>query len=114
MVPTGTGFRDHYRTRVKKNIDFGEIGASTGFSPVPMDSEMEALLSGGVDAMSKEPAMALAATGSEGAGAQSSAAPTPPPTPPPAQPAEPAPEAEKAASEEPEKSSEEAAGEENP
>jgi hypothetical protein len=28
MVPTGTGFRDHYRTRVKKNIDFGEIGAS--------------------------------------------------------------------------------------
>jgi hypothetical protein len=28
MVPTGTGFRDHYRTRVKKNIDFGEIGGA--------------------------------------------------------------------------------------
>ena len=30
MVPTGTGFRDHYRTRVKKNIDFGEIGGAGG------------------------------------------------------------------------------------
>jgi DNA-directed RNA polymerase subunit beta' len=70
MVPTGTGFRDHYRTRVKKNIDFGEIGTSVGFGSMAMDSEMEALLSGGVEAMSKEPAMALAATGSEGAGAQ--------------------------------------------
>jgi DNA-directed RNA polymerase subunit beta' len=67
MVPTGTGFRDHYRTRVKKNIDFGEIGAGSGFTPMTMDAEMEALLSGGVDAMS-EPALALAATGSEGVG----------------------------------------------
>jgi len=30
MVPTGTGFRDHYRTRVKKNIDFGEINTGSG------------------------------------------------------------------------------------
>ena len=73
MVPTGTGFRDHYRTRVKKNIDFGEIGTSVGFTPIAMDSEMEALLSGGVDAMSQEPALALAATGSEGAAAQAAA-----------------------------------------
>ena len=44
MVPTGTGFRDHYRTRVKKNIDFGEIGKGLGASD--MDDQMEALLTG--------------------------------------------------------------------
>jgi len=48
MVPTGTGFRDHYRTRVKKNIDFGEIGTGSGFSSSAMDSDMEALFSGGL------------------------------------------------------------------
>jgi len=61
MVPTGTGFRDHYRTRVKKNIDFGEIGGGTGLAPAQMDAEMESLLSG---VLEEEPA--LAATGSEG------------------------------------------------
>ena len=58
MVPTGTGFRDHYRTRVKKNIDFGEL-ASVGTSSGNVDAEMEALLSGGPS---------LAPTGSDGAG----------------------------------------------
>jgi DNA-directed RNA polymerase subunit beta' len=46
MVPTGTGFRDHYRTRVKKNIDFGEISRSFGLAPAA-ESEIDALLSGG-------------------------------------------------------------------
>jgi DNA-directed RNA polymerase subunit beta' len=45
MVPTGTGFRDHYRTRVKKNIDFGEIGKGFGPGQVGSDSDIEALLS---------------------------------------------------------------------
>src|SRR6185295_3992114 len=31
MVPTGTGFRDHYRTRVKKNFDLGDISSGVGF-----------------------------------------------------------------------------------
>ncbi|MCH2105765.1 MAG: DNA-directed RNA polymerase subunit beta', partial [Planctomycetes bacterium] len=61
MVPTGTGFRDHYRTRVKKNIDFGEIGGGSGLAPAQMDAEMESLLTG---VLEEEPA--LAATGSEG------------------------------------------------
>ncbi|MFN0241331.1 MAG: DNA-directed RNA polymerase subunit beta' [Planctomycetota bacterium] len=70
MVPTGTGFRDHYRTRVKKNIDFGDIGG-VGFTANagarPDLGDMEALLSGGLSsAMEDAPAMALAATGSEG------------------------------------------------
>lgn len=52
MVPTGTGFRDHYRTRVKKNIDFGDISTmaigvgSTAARSTPDD--LEALLSGGL------------------------------------------------------------------
>jgi DNA-directed RNA polymerase subunit beta' len=66
MVPTGTGFRDHYRTRVKKNIDFGEIGSGVGFTRSTGDAEMEALLSGGLAGAPQEEAMALAATGSEG------------------------------------------------
>ena len=45
MVPTGTGFRDHYRTRVKKNIDFGEIGKGFGPGQIGSDSDIEALLS---------------------------------------------------------------------
>jgi DNA-directed RNA polymerase subunit beta' len=67
MVPTGTGFRDHYRTRVKKNIDFGEIGSGVGFVRSTGDAEMEALLSGGHSGAPQEEALALAATGSEGA-----------------------------------------------
>ncbi|MEZ5979804.1 MAG: DNA-directed RNA polymerase subunit beta' [Planctomycetota bacterium] len=54
MVPTGTGFRDHYRTRVKKNIDFGEISRSFGFSASrseASDADIDALLSGGLDAL---------------------------------------------------------------
>ncbi len=63
MVPTGTGFRDHYRTRVKKNIDFGEIGKTVGFSASAGESEIEALLAGGLDALGEEPALVLAPTG---------------------------------------------------
>jgi len=49
LVPTGTGFRDHSRTRVKKNIDFGEIG---GFGSIePTDDDMAALLAGTLDPM---------------------------------------------------------------
>ncbi len=65
MVPTGTGFRDHYRTRVKKNIDFGEIGAGAGFSPAAMGSEMDALLTGSLVEGEEDLATALAPTGSE-------------------------------------------------
>jgi DNA-directed RNA polymerase subunit beta' len=66
MVPTGTGFRDHYRTRVKKNIDFGEIGKTAALSPAAMDAQMEALLSGEFDALSaEERASSLARTGTE-------------------------------------------------
>jgi hypothetical protein len=68
MVPTGTGFRDHYRTRVKKNIDFGELGGAgfhlTGTAPAPDD--MEALLSGSAS-LDASSSMLLAATGSDGA-----------------------------------------------
>jgi DNA-directed RNA polymerase subunit beta' len=66
MVPTGTGFRDHYRTRVKKNIDFGEIGSGVGFARSAGDAEMEALLSGGLAGAPQEEQMVLAATGSDG------------------------------------------------
>ena len=64
-VPTGTGFRDHYRTRVKKNIDFGEIGSSVGLggAPGPLDADMEALLTGSMDPAAGE--HVLAATGSD-------------------------------------------------
>ena len=68
MVPTGTGFRDHYRTRVKKNIDFGEISTGLGFSGLSTtrDADMEALLSGSLLGGG-----ALAATGSDGFGGRS-------------------------------------------
>ncbi|MDE0895239.1 MAG: hypothetical protein OSB10_01500 [Planctomycetota bacterium] len=47
MIPTGTGFRDHYRTRVKKNIDFGEIGKGMmGSGSSSIDPDMEALFAG--------------------------------------------------------------------
>ena len=67
MVPTGTGFRDHYRTRVKKNIDFGEIGK--GFGTSTPDPEIDALLSGGIGALAGSGLAAelgLGATGTEG------------------------------------------------
>jgi DNA-directed RNA polymerase subunit beta' len=52
MVPTGTGFRDHYRTRVKKNIDFGDLGTmAIGVGSTASRSstdDLEALLSGGL------------------------------------------------------------------
>ena len=70
MVPTGTGFRDHYRTRVKKNIDFGEIGKNVGYqpgTPGSFDAEMEALLSGDVNPLAGDsPAAPLAPTGTAG------------------------------------------------
>ncbi|MFO1011505.1 MAG: DNA-directed RNA polymerase subunit beta' [Planctomycetota bacterium] len=65
MVPTGTGFRDHYRTRVKKNIDLGEISMNVGFAPSGLDAEMEALLSGGL-MLGRSEGRTLAATGSDG------------------------------------------------
>lgn len=107
MVPTGTGFRDHYRTRVKKNIDFGEIGKGAGFTGSGLDAEMEALLGGG-PAPGAEHEMAMAATGTDAAGeaAAPAAAPEPPaaaPEPPAAESAAPAPPA----SSEPETPSEE-------
>jgi len=73
MVPTGTGFRDHYRTRVKKNIDFGDIGASASFaSGSGVDSGMEALLTGSVDSVLGGSMASLAATGVEEASSKSS------------------------------------------
>jgi DNA-directed RNA polymerase subunit beta' len=78
MVPTGTGFRDHYRTRVKKNIDFGDLGGGAAFglsgTTVPAADDMEALLTGSAP-LESPAAMILAATGSEGmpAGLQASA-----------------------------------------
>jgi DNA-directed RNA polymerase subunit beta' len=65
MVPTGTGFRDHYRTRVKKNIDFGEIGKSASVAPATLDPAMEALLAGGVEPIHSDAVVPLAATGTE-------------------------------------------------
>jgi len=64
MVPTGTGFRDHHRTRVKKNIDFGEIGSTVAFTPRTSDADLEALVAG-FDPMSSEPGALLAAAGGE-------------------------------------------------
>jgi len=65
MVPTGTGFRDHYRTRVKKNIDFGDIGGTgVGLPRSPTtDPEMDAFLSSSIDPL----AGTLPSTGTEGA-----------------------------------------------
>ena len=80
MVPTGTGFRDHYRTRVKKNIDFGEIGGgAVTFGGAGHDDAMEDMLSVdaaaaalGVDPAALNPA-GLAPTGTEGSGAPATA-----------------------------------------
>ncbi len=65
MVPTGTGFREHYRTRVKKNIDFGEIRTGSGAVGMGggLDADMEALLAGSVDPL----AGSLAPTGTDDA-----------------------------------------------
>jgi len=68
MVPTGTGFRDHYRTRVKKNIDFGEMGAglSAGMGGTRSGlDDLDALLANSLDAERAAGGMVLAATGSE-------------------------------------------------
>jgi DNA-directed RNA polymerase subunit beta' len=68
LVPTGTGFRDHHRTRVKKNIDFGEIGSSIAFAPRAPDTDLEALVAG-VDPLAAEPTLMLAAAGAGRGGA---------------------------------------------
>jgi hypothetical protein len=62
LVPTGTGFRDHHRTRVKKNIDFGELGNAAQFEARAPDAELEALVSG-FDPLATEPGLMLAAGG---------------------------------------------------
>jgi DNA-directed RNA polymerase subunit beta' len=64
MVPTGTGFRDHYRTRVKKNIDFGEIGKGSSLTVAAIDAQMEALISGDIDPLVSRESF-LARTGTE-------------------------------------------------
>ena len=93
MVPTGTGFRDHYRTRVKKNIDFGEIGTGAGYGArsANLDADMEALLTGSVDPMGGSASDdgldalmggSMAPTGTEGLmGGGASSAPAPAPAP---------------------------------
>jgi hypothetical protein len=62
---------------VKKNIDFGDIGAvggiGTGANPRPSLDDMEALLSGGL--LGDEQRLPFAATGSEGAAQSGGAAP---------------------------------------
>jgi DNA-directed RNA polymerase subunit beta' len=63
LVPTGTGFRDHNRTRVKKNIDFGEIG-TTAFTSRGQDADLEALVAG-LDPAAAQGGL-LAAVGAEG------------------------------------------------
>ena len=63
MIPTGTGFRDHYRTRVKKNIDFGEIGKGMMGSTGSLDPEMEALFAG--DPIDELGAAMLSSTGND-------------------------------------------------
>jgi DNA-directed RNA polymerase subunit beta' len=65
MVPTGTGFRDHYRTRVKKNIDFGEIGRGFGAPGTAADAEIEALLGGGMESLWRSSEEELPATGTD-------------------------------------------------
>ena len=72
MVPTGTGFRDHYRTRVKKNIDFGEIGKGAGLGAAAMDDQMERLLAGELRPM--DAGMMLTPTGTDAGGAGGSGA----------------------------------------
>jgi hypothetical protein len=63
MVPTGTGFRDHYRTRVKKNIDFGEIGKGMMGSSSTLDPDMEKLFAG--DPIEELGAAMLTSTGTD-------------------------------------------------
>jgi len=65
MVPTGTGFRDHYKTRVKKNIDFGEIGKTSSLTVAAMDAQMEALISGDIDPLGSRESGVRARTGTE-------------------------------------------------
>ena len=66
MVPTGTGFRDHHRTRVKKNIDFGEIGSTVNFTPKTLDSDLDALVSGFDPLGGSEPAAMAVGAGPGG------------------------------------------------
>ena len=65
LVPTGTGFRDHHKTRVKKNIDFGELG-STAFASSGNDAHLEALVAG-LDPASAQAGL-LAAVGAQSVG----------------------------------------------
>jgi DNA-directed RNA polymerase subunit beta' len=41
LVPVGTGFKQHYRTRVKKNFDLSEL---TGLTPEGFSAEEASLL----------------------------------------------------------------------
>jgi DNA-directed RNA polymerase subunit beta' len=69
LVPTGTGFRDHNRTRVKKNIDFGELGNAAQFEARTPDVELEALVSG-LDPLASEPSLLLATSGGRAVAAE--------------------------------------------
>ncbi|MFM7298321.1 MAG: hypothetical protein ACKO4Q_14015, partial [Planctomycetota bacterium] len=63
LVPTGTGFRDHSRTRVKKNIDFGELGNAGQFDARVGDTDLESLVSG-LDPLAMDAGLLMAAGGS--------------------------------------------------
>jgi len=63
LVPTGTGFGDHNRTRVKKNIDFGELGQ--GIAQRAEEQGMDALLASGSDPLAATTGL-LSPTGSDG------------------------------------------------
>jgi DNA-directed RNA polymerase subunit beta' len=75
LVPTGTGFRDHNRTRVKKNIDFGELGSTVSFPTRSLDPDLEALVAGLDPLGSASSSMALGRTGSEAGEEAPAAAP---------------------------------------
>jgi DNA-directed RNA polymerase subunit beta' len=62
LVPTGTGFRDHSRTRVKKNIDFGELGNANQYDARLGDSDLESLVSG-LDPLAVDPSLLLSGDG---------------------------------------------------
>ncbi len=47
LVPTGAGFRTHFKTRVKKNIDFTSAAPSAEEKEIPMQETASAVAGGG-------------------------------------------------------------------